>query len=373
MQRIASAAASNPSLVPLNQQLETLVTDITFNLSPGLAEEALKQLVGESLVNVNTAVASTVMKTQSVVFNRLDRVREIESGNLTPPAAGSGSELNRVWVGGFGIWSREDDSSTVSGYTYSGGGVALGYDRKFEGLSGLRLGVSGAFSGGRIDNNDDRTTVDLATAGFGVYGSYVLPNNVFFDANVGYARTRNEYTTNLILGGNKTGEFDINSWQFGLRGGVIIKGERWQLIPSVGVKYTILEQDDFTDRLDAPARAAGYVANHYRSRTDHQVDIPVQVKFNATVQAGSATVTPEFRLGYNFAVKKLDNEMRVGFVGSDDTARIIGTRARGNSFQAGVGLKINTGGVLDAFVNYDLDAAHRYVSHNASIGIGFEF
>jgi hypothetical protein len=78
-------------------------------------------------------------------------------------------------------------------------------------------------------------------------------------------------------------------------------------------------------------------------------------------------------LGYNFAVKKLDNAMDYSIVGYDEKSEATGTRSRGNSFQAGVGLKINTGGIVDAFVNYDLDVAQGYRSHNASLGLGFEF
>jgi outer membrane autotransporter protein len=367
--------ASNPSTAALKEltvKLENAVDYIHFNHDPAVAEEALKQLVGESLVNVTESVSSTVLKTQSVVFNRLDRVREIEIDNLTPPAAGSGDELNRIWVGGFGIWAKEDDSATVSGYDYSGGGFALGYDREVAAVPGLRFGISGAYASGRLKNNDNRTTVDLSTVGIGIYGSYLLPNNVFFDANVAYANTKNEYTTDLIVGGVKTGSFNVNSWMFGIRGGYVYKGNNFQIIPSVGVKYVFLRQGSFADTLDAAAQANS-VANAYRSRTDHQFDIPIQVKFNTTVQAGSATITPELRLGYNFAVDKLDNAMKVGFVGSAETYEITGTRSRGNSFQAGLGLKVNTGGVLDAFVNYDLDTSKDYLSHSASIGLGFEF
>jgi outer membrane autotransporter protein len=291
---------------------------------------------------------------------------------MTPPAAGSGAELNRVWVGGFGIWSHEDNTDTVSGYDYSGGGVAIGYDRKFDGVEGLRVGLSGAYGSGQLENNDGRTTVDMDTIGIGVYASYIMPNNVFFDANVAYANTSNDYNTNLIVGGEKSGSFTINSWQFGLRGGVVIKGDNYQIVPSVGVRYLWLEQGSFADTLDAAARASSQ-GNDYKSRTDYQVDIPVQVKFNSKVIAGSAVLTPEFRLGYNFAVKKPDNAMDVTIIGSPRTYKIHGTRARGNSFQAGAGLKVNTGGIVDFFINYDLDVSDGYYSHNASLGLGFEF
>ncbi|MDR2300926.1 MAG: autotransporter domain-containing protein [Deltaproteobacteria bacterium] len=370
---IMAKAVTTPALKPLSEKFETVVTNIALNYGPEVADNALRQLFGDSLANVQNNVSATVVKTQSVVYNRLDRVREIEMNDLTPPAAGDGSELNRIWLGGFGLWAEEESTSTVHGYEYSGAGMAFGYDRRIEGAPGLRLGISASIANGEIKTNDGRTTVNIDTVGIGVYASYTLPNNVFFDANVAYATSDSDYDTSLIVGGKKSGSIDIDSWQFGLRGGVVIKGDGYQIIPSVGIKYTSMRQGAFRDTLDAAAVAAQATANTYHSRVDHQIDIPIQIKFNTTVQSGSVTLTPELRLGYNFAVQKPDNTMEVGFVGFGETYKIHGTRPRGNSFQAGVGLKINTGRVADIFVNYDLDVSSGYSSHTASVGLGFEF
>jgi hypothetical protein len=370
--QIAENATTASDLELVNRLGKALYGIGNSGLSPEEAKEALKQLFGESLVNVTASVSTTVLKAQEVILNRLDRVREIQTAGSAAPAAGSGDELNRIWVGGFGIWAKEDASSTVSGYDFSGGGVVLGYDREVDSVTGLRFGISGFYSSGRIKNNNARTTVDLSTVGLAVYGSYLLPSNVFFDASVGYAFTKSDYSTNLYVGGTKTGTFYINSWQFGFRGGYVFEGDNFQIIPSVGIKYTYLRQGAFADNLDAAA-SGNTVANAYRTKTDHQVDIPVQIRFNTTLRSGSATFTPELRLGYNFAVKKLNNSMNVGFVGSKQTFKINGTRSRGNSFQAGFSLKINTGGRLDAFINYDLDLSKHFRSHTASVGLGFKF
>jgi outer membrane autotransporter protein len=115
------------------------------------------------------------------------------------------------------------------------------------------------------------------------------------------------------------------------------------------------------------------VANFYAKHSDHQVDIPLQVKFNTTIEAGSARITPELRLGWTFVAKKPDNVMNVGFVGSNLTTRIEGVKPRTNTFQAGAGLKVATDGALDVYLNYDLDAGSGYKHHNASLGLGFEF
>jgi hypothetical protein len=81
----------------------------------------------------------------------------------------------------------------------------------------------------------------------------------------------------------------------------------------------------------------------------------------------------EYRLDYNFAIRKLNDAMDVGFDGSPGTTESLWTRSRGNSVQGDVGVKVNTGGIMDAFINYDLDASRGYHSHNGSLGLGFEF
>jgi outer membrane autotransporter protein len=368
MNRIANSGNN----VALAQDLQDIISEISVYATQAQADVIMRQLIGESLVNVAAVAATTVLKSQGVVFNRLDRIREIELDTLTPPAAGTGVEPNRVWAGGFGVWTEADNRNHVYGYDYSGGGVALGYDRKVDAAPGLRVGVSMAYAAGEMRGKDSRTHVDTSTIGFGAYGSYLLPNNVFFDANVGYANTGNEYDIDLYPSGKKTGEFTIHSWQFGVRGGAVIQANNVQVIPSIGVRYLHYKQEGFRDTIrsnDWPSS----VANHYARKTEDQWDIPLQVKVNGTFNTGPAIITPELRLGYTFAAKKPDYAMNVGFVGSDDTARIVGARAYGNSFQAGTGVKVNTGGPFDAFVNYDLDVTDGYRTHKASAGVGVEF
>ncbi|MDR1487739.1 MAG: autotransporter outer membrane beta-barrel domain-containing protein, partial [Deltaproteobacteria bacterium] len=332
------------------------------------ADLAFKQLIGEDVVELPQVAIFTALKTQGVVFNRLDRIREIELQNLTPPAAGEGEELNRVWAGAFGVWADADNKNGIFGFEYEGGGVAVGFDRQFDGLPGLRLGLSAAFSNGTFKNNNGLTNADVDTLGLGVYGSYILSNGLFFDATVAYAKANNLYTTRRILGGLETGDFDVDTWQLGGRVGYVYKTGAWQFIPSVGVKYLTAKQDAWTESL---VGATGSV-NSFTATTDHELDIPIQLKINTTITKGSATITPELRLGYTIVADKLSNHLNTGF-GTSDTYPDQRPRSIRNTFQVGAGIKINTGGPVDFFANYDLDVASGYKSHNASLGLGIEF
>jgi outer membrane autotransporter protein len=149
----------------------------------------------------------------------------------------------------------------------------------------------------------------------------------------------------------------------------VAKAGNWQFIPSVGLRYLTLKNKSWSERING----VDGVPNWFAGKTDHEVDVPIQLKINTTLVTNSLTITTELRLGYTIVAKKPDNVMNVGFVGSSDTAQIHGVKSKRNTAQVGAGLKFNTGRTIDFFVNYDLDATSGYQSHNASIGLGLEY
>jgi outer membrane autotransporter protein len=360
---------NQPLIQALNESLRASV-GVTNH---ALAEIAVRQLIGEPMVNTLAAVERTAQKTQGIVLGRLDRIREVELDSLVPPASGYGDELNRIWVAGFGVWAEADDRNHVFGYDYNAHGAALGYDRHVDSLPGLLLGVNAIFAKGEMESDRYRSDADLDTIGIGVYGSYTFQNGLFLDANVAYGSTQSDYTIDEVLGGTATGDFDVDSWQLGLRAGAVLKAADFQLIPSVGIRYTHFKQHGWTETLSAAALANGVLAHQYGARTDKQIDIPVQLKINTTIEAGSAVVTPELRLGATFTPKRHDSVLRVGFAGSNLSAEIVGVRPGSTTFNAGLGVKISTASMFDAYLNYDLDASSGFTSHNVSVGIGIDF
>ncbi|MDR1165614.1 MAG: autotransporter domain-containing protein [Deltaproteobacteria bacterium] len=366
------ASATNPDLIAA---LGDFVTN-GFATLPD-PELAFKQLIGESLVNVTSAVSQTTLKAQGLVYGRLDRIRELEgitppaAGGAYAPSAGDGGELNRVWVGTFGVWTDVSDRDYVFGYDYKTTGFAMGYDRVVESVPGLRLGISTAFSYGTMDTNDSATTIDIDTAGIGVYASYLTSVGIFVDGSISYARAKNDYDTTFIYGSRKSGSFDIDSWQFGARVGAVLKANNFQFIPSVGVRFLTFDQEGWAEAISDPTLAP--LANRFDGLKDHQVDIPIQLKINTTIESGSMKFVPELRLGWTIAAKRADDSLRVGFVGSPERAEISGVKPARNAFNAGLGFKLVTGSGADIFLNYDYEGASGFKDHQVGVGIGYEF
>ncbi|MDR1576702.1 MAG: autotransporter outer membrane beta-barrel domain-containing protein, partial [Deltaproteobacteria bacterium] len=119
---------------------------------------------------------------------------------------------------------------------------------------------------------------------------------------------------------------------------------------------------------------SGAVLNYFPKKTDHIFEIPVLVKINGSYDTGGTKIIPEFRVGYTFVPQRPDRDLKVGLSGySDETMTVWGVKSPRGSVQVGAGVKFEINDQFDVFVNYDLDAASKFVSHNAAVGIGFSF
>ncbi|MDR1309614.1 MAG: autotransporter outer membrane beta-barrel domain-containing protein, partial [Deltaproteobacteria bacterium] len=228
-----------------------------------------------------------------------------------------------------------------------------------------------------LKSNNGLAAIDVDTVALGLYGSYVFGNDLFIDATASYGHSSNDSEVRLLgpggalSGATKTGSFDIDTLLVGARLGRIFTFDNISLTPTIGVRYLHFSQDGWAEAING---ANGYgVANWFAKRNDGVVEIPLQVKLDGTFQAGQATITPELRLGWTLMAKRPDNELNVGFRGSNLSTTVYGTKPKRSSFQVGAGAKINLGENVDIFVNYDLDLASGYSGHMASGGLGFNF
>ncbi|MDR1037861.1 MAG: autotransporter domain-containing protein [Deltaproteobacteria bacterium] len=365
---ISDDAMTDPASQEIIDSLGTVVSSIFgLGLSPADADVALRQLIGESVLNVQLAATNIAMKTQGVVFGRLDKLRS--GSGITPPSVGSAGEQNRLWVGGFGTWARQRNADGVYGYDYEAGGFSLGYDRTFSGMEGLVLGFAVSFSFGKLDTNDGLSDVDIDTAGFGLYGSYSFRNGAFLDASFAYAKSSNKYTANLVTGGQKKGSFDIDTWHFALRGGMNFEAGNFVITPSLGLRYLRFRQEGFTEQVINST----FPRNYFGKVSDYLVEIPLEIKIKTTLGSGDVQVTPELRLGYTYAPKRPDNVQSVGFVGNPRMVPIYGVKPPRSTMQVGLGVNIKTGGAVDIFVNYDANFAKGFHEHKGSLGLEFQF
>ena len=348
-------------------EVEALVGDIILgqNLGGDSQRVAFAKLIGEGPVNVSSAVSQVTLKVQGEIFRRLEDIRLAGAGFA--PAAGSTDALNRVWVSAFASRSKQKDTEGYFGYKFNSAGFALGYDRHVESVEGLTLGLSAAFSSGKLKSNSGLSNIDVDTMGIGLYGSYALSNGAFFDALFAYGWTANKSEVN-VMGDQYTGDFNGNTFQAALRGGVALKAGQFLITPSLGVRFFNYSQDGYAEN------SHGTVRPHvYDKYSDSLVDIPLQIKFNTSIETGSAVITPEVRLGWTYVADRPDNNLSVGFTGSPVRWNLSGIEPRRSSFQGGLGLKVETAGFFDFTLNYDADVSKKFSEHRLTLELGFSY
>ncbi|MDR2352711.1 MAG: autotransporter outer membrane beta-barrel domain-containing protein, partial [Deltaproteobacteria bacterium] len=339
-------------------------------------ETLIRSFIGEIPINVTTAVAQAVIEGQALVYGRLDRIRGLES--VTPPgagsfapSAGSDDELNRLWIGSFGILNKVKDSNYVLGYDFKTAGFSFGYDRFVNSITGLRIGFSASFSFGSLDSSDKKTTVDIDTAGLGIYASYLTDSGIFMDGSLALSHATNDYSAAFVNGSFKSGSFDVTTWQFGARVGTIIHSGSLQFVSSIGLRYISFDQEGWAETVNQFDLLG--LANRFDKKDDHQIDIPILLKLNNTFKVGSVAIVPELRFGVTYSAKRTDDGLRVGFVGSNEFAVIHGIKPSRFSFEAGFGAKVITDSNFDIFLNYDFEGSSGSRNHQLSFGFGYDF
>jgi outer membrane autotransporter protein len=334
------------------------------------ANIAIRQLIGEDVLPVINAAVETVHQVGAAIGRRLGAIRSMSFA----PSAGYGSFQERIWVTGFGSWAKQKDTDVLLGYEYNSGGVILGFDHEVASVPGLTLGINGAFSKGKLKNNDHLSDTDIDSYSFGIYGLYEASNGFFAEANFGMGWSQNDLeATDFLTRVRRTGNFDTKSLQAGLNLGYTFKlADNVNLVPSVGIQYIHIKQDGWRERLSNP-NAPTVAAHWFGDSKQNFVEIPVSVKLESSHKVGSAVISPEIHVGGIFTANNPRSNVRMGFIGSNSSMNLVGIDSGKNRFQMGTSLKVQVSDYVDIFASYELETRSKFTSHYAHLGLGVSF
>ncbi|MDR2405771.1 MAG: autotransporter outer membrane beta-barrel domain-containing protein [Deltaproteobacteria bacterium] len=371
---LVDAIVSHPSEAPvLAAQITKVISAAAEEIedNPELQIKALAQLAGEeALSSLNASV-----ETAQVVTNAVSsRFAVLHGYSPTAPSAGYGAALNRLWVSAYGNWTKQKNMETIEGYSYDTFGVILGYDREIASIPGLSVGISAAFTDGKLKNNTGYAKTDIKTFSVSAYGSYQFGGGFFVDGLFGFGHSTNDADILQIIGNvRKTAAYDTNSFQAALTfGHDFYLTPNIRLTPSAGVQFVNVKQDGWAESIAAdPDRLA--LAHWFGGSRKTFVDIPLKLALAAKTETGGVVFSTEVRAGAILAAKKSDNILQMGFVGSGRSALINGIDSTKTRFTGGVSLGIQINETVDVFIDYDLETRKKYISHSAAAGIGFSF
>jgi uncharacterized protein with beta-barrel porin domain len=351
------------------------IRDMADNGDKEAASIALQQLIGEYSTRAVEATHSIAQNFNGAVFGHLSQMRDARAatgstmrsgGALASLGSGEGSLANRIWAGGFGAFTRQGNDNGDYGYDYDAGGFILGYDHHFG--KNITVGVTGAYSHGRVEGNEGYSQTDIDTMNLGLYASYDPQGGFYAEGNLGLGFTWNDESEELFGDRYRNGEYDTTSFQVGGNVGyAFLLPSAFRVIPTVGMQFIHVNQDDYQQTGNGLPMWRDSVSANY-------LEIPFAMRVNKTFDLGDGiSLTPELRAAWILEAKKDDVTVRTGYVGSGESVMLLGANTGRNRGLIGAGMKARFNNSVDAFVDYNLEFRNKYLNHNIMAGMGLSF
>ncbi|TXH37669.1 MAG: autotransporter outer membrane beta-barrel domain-containing protein [Rhodospirillaceae bacterium] len=280
------------------------------------------------------------------------------SGNRQPAVG------NDFWLRGYGTFGSQDGDSNATGYSYSTGGIAAGYDHHLTEnlLGGVSIGYSRTTA--NFDGSSDEAKID--SYDIGLYSSYDT-GSFYVDGIVNYSYLRNKAERDIVLGGTtdhaKSDYSGNRIFAYGEAGYVLKLGET-SLQPLASLQYTWLRQDNFKEH---GAGGADLTAD---ASTMNSLKSGLGLRISYQFQTGDETFfVPELRARWMHEFLDTQSSTSTelaGLPGSAFTVKGIDTTR--NGALVGAGFTSDISSAVAMMVDYDAFVSADQTVHNISGG-----
>lgn len=275
--------------------------------------------------------------------------------------------MNRVWIGGLGMWEDADTRKGMSGYKYDSYGVIAGYDRVFGAIT-----AGAAFGYNSGDYKDKAATAhdsDIENYAFSLYATYNHQSGFFASVMGGYTYSDNDINE---FDGAQWGreDFHTDTWNIGAK-----FGYDWKpipcltLTPSVGVNYVHAKNSDHD------VNYGGVSLLRYDSMKNHSTSLPVELAASYDIVTGDdskLTLNGNVGYSYNFHDDGVDGNIFMNGLSSGTALRATGREAGKHTFNVGAGVRY-TCNRFDFGVKYDYYGKADYDAHRVMGTVGISF
>lgn len=336
---LANASNDTASQIALNMQNELAAGN------NDTVESAAKDLAPTDTATVHSVATSVHSQILGAVNNRL----------ATPVMGRSGGDLNAKfgpWVQGLYNKSKQDSSSSTTGFRGYTQGVAFGLDTLINDV--YTVGVGYAYNATDVKSGGRKT--DIYGHNFFVYGEY-QPNAWFVNGTVNYSTSDYKEHRNVV-GVGVTGKYDVDTW-----GGQVMTGYDMAsgFTPKAGLRYLHIKQDSYTDTAGQQVKT---------DNTDLLTAV-AGVNYAYDFIEEDYTLTPEVRLAATYDIVS-DNTDATVFMGTGSYTT-SGKRLPRFGVEAGVGVTMNMFDALDVSLNYDAGIRRDYTSHTGTVKFKYNF
>jgi len=309
---LSNLSMTNPTAI------QTIVNNLLTLTTTG-AQQAFDSLSGVQHANVQSILQNIGSPFQQLLF---DRLFNANFAALDAPVTGvnAGDE----WLSGKGAWFKAygnfgdiDDTTNASGADYNTYGIAAGFDWPLT--TTITAGLAAGYANTSVDpfNGD----ADVDSYQIAVYAGW-QQHQYYVNADVSYGHHSIDSDRQVVVGAlAATASADYDADQFGVNvegGKVIPLNNNTSLTPFVGVDYSHLSRDSFTET------GAGAANLSVQNQDDDSLRTKLGVRLSHTIETtNETTITPSIAIAY--VREHLDNVSRVqsGFSAAPNTTFLI--------------------------------------------------
>jgi uncharacterized protein with beta-barrel porin domain len=364
---------------------------------PGYGEAV--NSIAASQINAQNAAAMRVA-TMSVVAitNRLEQIRlasgfsvysagkALASTNLLGETGGGAS--SDVTFGRFGgflntqyVDGSEDPTAYQPGYGFHGWNFAGGVDYRIT--DQLVAGTYLQYWNGNVGFDGNLGKMDSTSWGGAFYGTYFLPNGLYFDGLVSYASNNYDLKRNVIYAiGNETANQVASSspnadlWNFSLGAGYTMYQGGLSFTPLVRLTYLNNSVGSYSEQMSNPFAVGGSMAQAIDSQTYESLRSNLGFQIAKAFSTSYGVFSPE--LTATWVHEYLNSQEQVGtrFVNdiNDTPFYVVTNNPDHNYVDLGVGVSAQFAQGRSAFISYKTLLGYQGVTYNAvNAGIRIEF
>jgi outer membrane autotransporter protein len=264
----------------------SMATLITYLNGSSTAQQKSNAISQTLPVIVGAAPAATVNTARN-----LTQIVQARQSQIAGLSSGEEFVVNKdVWMKSFGVWGKQDDLNSVSGYALRTGGLALGGDKALS--SRANIGGVLAFASSSVDGNNAAApnTMTIDSYQVGSYGDYAITDQLNYNYQLDIGINRNKGKRNILTAG-VIASSDYYSYSAHLGSGLkymMPVAEKLTFIPSARVDYTQVHANSYSetgaDTLNLQTGSQKY--EEFLVTADLRFDYEFNGKLKGTINAG---------------------------------------------------------------------------------------
>jgi len=260
-------------------------------------------------------------------------------------------EKRGAWAQALYSHAKKDNTAKDSGFKGKTKGIAFGLDGDVN--KNVTIGIGYAYNNTDVDSRGSDTTVDGHTVF--AYAKY-QPSDWYVRGMLGFGYGQYEEKAN-ISGIGKKAKYDV--YNYATRG-YVGYDLPYGFTPEVGLRYTFIKQDSYTDTL----------SQHVKSDDIDVLTASLGMNYSTTVKTAGKAWSPKAYVTLTYDILSDNSRAQVNV--ADSVYSVKGGRLNRFGVETGLGAEISLG-AWDLSAEYDFGARRNYVNNTGMLKAKYNF